>query len=58
MKPEWNWMQTSPIKSRGQTFPPQAVIEYLKNTKVKRVDNFLDTLEYAGHSDSSKDLKE
>jgi hypothetical protein len=34
MKPEWNWMQTSQIKSRGQSFPPQAVIDYLKNTKV------------------------
>ncbi len=35
MKPEWNWMQTSQIKSRGQTFPPRAVIEYLKILKLK-----------------------
>jgi|EP01049_Picozoa_sp_SAG25_P012911 uncharacterized Fe-S cluster-containing radical SAM superfamily protein len=38
MKPEWNWMQTSQIKSRGQSFPPQAVIEHLRRINVRSSD--------------------
>jgi len=57
MKSEWHWMRTSTIKSRGQSFPPRAVIDHLKNNKVKRLDNFLDTLEYSGHSDEYEKSK-
>tara|TARA_R110001592_G_C13070525_1_gene741760 strand:- start:795 stop:908 length:114 start_codon:yes stop_codon:yes gene_type:complete len=30
MKPEWNWMLIPTKKSRGQSFPPQEVINHLK----------------------------
>lgn len=38
MKNEWNWMGTQTNKSRGQSFPPQEVIDHLKiQGKVQRL---------------------